>query len=191
LNCSSSECIWHVNSTTSIEILNTKKGDQFDPEYPGHFDPGMGGHFKSESGGQFQRNLQIEHAFEVVKVHSLTTYQELTDFDPQKLDFNDFHLLATAKEYNAILVTNDKDFYDEDIILGTYNGNMIQRYKWILSCQHKLKGSKKKVTLFKMTGCGISGCPPAKYSGIAAKHMAAYKARSAINISSPLHSPAA
>ena len=59
MTCSSNECIWDVNSTTSIESLNTKRGDQFDPESPGHFDPGMGGHFKSESGGQFQRNLHL------------------------------------------------------------------------------------------------------------------------------------
>jgi predicted nucleic acid-binding protein len=39
----------------------------------------------------------------------------VNEFDPQKIDFNDHHLLATAKENGAVLITNDKDFYGEKI----------------------------------------------------------------------------
>lgn len=71
----------------------------------------------------------IEHALEVVHPSKIQSYQQLVDFDPQKLDFNDHHILRTAQEYSAILVTNDKDYYGEDVRLATYNSTMIQQYK--------------------------------------------------------------
>ncbi len=71
----------------------------------------------------------IANAVDVVKLSVLDTYEKLVDFDPRKLDFNDNHILHTVIEHQAILVTNDRDYYNTNIRLATYNSRMIQDHK--------------------------------------------------------------
>lgn len=56
-------------------------------------------------------------------------FEYLTDFDTQKMDFNDHYLYLFAKENNATLITNDGDFFGLDVIVGTYNKKLYNKYK--------------------------------------------------------------
>jgi predicted nucleic acid-binding protein len=86
----------------------------------------------------------IADAVQVVKLSILDTYEKLIDFDPKKLDFNDNHILHTAIEHDAVLVTNDRDYYNTNIRLATYNSRMIQDYKMDLVLAAKAAKLAKK-----------------------------------------------
>lgn len=70
-----------------------------------------------------------EDYFELKEVTSLKGIKSVFDFNPRKLDFNDNYILLTAIEYDAILISNDSDFYDEDVKFATYNQKLIKMEK--------------------------------------------------------------
>jgi predicted nucleic acid-binding protein len=48
---------------------------------------------------------------------------------PQSLDFNDNYYYQLAKKRNYIIVTDDKDFFVEDVEVITYNTQLIEKAK--------------------------------------------------------------
>jgi hypothetical protein len=48
---------------------------------------------------------------------------------PQGLDFNDFYYYLLAKEHNWVVVTDDGDFFVEDIEVHTLNQTLINKYR--------------------------------------------------------------
>lgn len=46
---------------------------------------------------------------------------------PQSLDFNDNYYYKMALKYNFTIVTDDKDFFVQDIEILTYNNQLIEK----------------------------------------------------------------
>lgn len=65
----------------------------------------------------------------VVKDCTTSDIATLTEFKSQNLDFNDNYLYLVAKEHEAIIITHDGDFFNLDIIVGTYNKVLYNKYK--------------------------------------------------------------
>jgi len=61
-----------------------------------------------------------------VKVGNL---DEVLDYNPSKLDFNDHYLYLLAKTHGATIITDDRDFSSLDVPVGTFNKRLYQHYK--------------------------------------------------------------
>lgn len=53
----------------------------------------------------------------------------LIDFNPAKIDFKDNHLYLLAKIHSATVITDDGDFSDLDMPVGTFNKKLYNKYK--------------------------------------------------------------
>ena len=55
-------------------------------------------------------------------------FDNLTSFHAKNLDFNDHYLYLLAKEQSAIIVTHDADFFELDVVVGTFNLKLYKNY---------------------------------------------------------------
>lgn len=70
-----------------------------------------------------------ENYFELKNNTIQNSINSILNFNSKKLDFNDNYILNTAIEYDAILISNDSDFHDEEIKFATYNHRLIKMEK--------------------------------------------------------------
>lgn len=88
---------------------------------------------------------EFEDASVVRNVEQSISFQDCITFDSKKLDYNDNYLYQLAKETGTVLVSHDKDFYGlEGLTLGTFNGQLYQRYKDDVFLRAKMAKFKKR-----------------------------------------------
>lgn len=75
-----------------------------------------------------QEFLSYSDVFEIIDLGSLSI-NDLLNFDAKALDFNDQVILQCAKKANAILISDDSDFYGQDITQATFNSALIKKFK--------------------------------------------------------------
>ena len=73
--------------------------------------------------------LNYKHVFELADIGGLGVMDTILDFDCKKLDMNDLFILKAVQKTNAILVSNDNDFYGEDITHATLLRSAISKFK--------------------------------------------------------------
>jgi len=67
------------------------------------------------------------NAFELSTPNEKVTIKDTLDFDAQKLDLNDQIILQVVQNTGAILVSDDGDFYGEDLTQATFNTTLIKK----------------------------------------------------------------
>ena len=75
-----------------------------------------------------QEFFNYSEVFEVADLGDLPL-SDLLSFNAKTLDFNDQVILQCVEKTNAILVSDDSDFYGQEIRQATFNGNLIRRFK--------------------------------------------------------------
>ena len=53
----------------------------------------------------------------------------ILDYDPKMIDFNDNIIRLVVQSQNAILVSDDGDFYGQELSQATFNKSLIRRFK--------------------------------------------------------------
>ncbi|HIY76132.1 MAG TPA: PIN domain-containing protein, partial [Candidatus Sphingobacterium stercorigallinarum] len=66
--------------------------------------------------------------FEIKELQEVS-YDLITQFPPDQLDFNDNYIYQFAKQHNATLITDDGDYRNLDLKLATYNKKLYTAYK--------------------------------------------------------------
>lgn len=66
--------------------------------------------------------------FEIKELQEVS-YDLITQFPPDQLDFNDNYIYQFAKQHNATLITDDGDYRNLDFKLATYNKKLYTAYK--------------------------------------------------------------
>ena len=66
-------------------------------------------------------------AFKFSSPNEKVTIKDTLAFDAQKLDLNDQIILQVVQNTGAILVSDDGDFYGEDLTQATFNTTLIKR----------------------------------------------------------------
>lgn len=66
--------------------------------------------------------------FEIKELQEVT-YDLITHFPPDQLDFNDNYIYQFAKQHNATLITDDGDYRNLDFKVATYNKRLYTAYK--------------------------------------------------------------
>ncbi|QHS57754.1 type II toxin-antitoxin system VapC family toxin [Mucilaginibacter sp. 14171R-50] len=79
---------------------------------------------------KYKSEWEIYESIFVLRNSSIhQTIGESLTFDLKKLDLNDNYILLTAKEYNALIVTHDADFYNQGVSIVTMLPKMINQHQ--------------------------------------------------------------
>ncbi|NLU96304.1 hypothetical protein [Chitinophaga sp. Ak27] len=62
---------------------------------------------------------------------------------PLKLDFNDLYYCLLAKQNGYIIVTDDSDFFVEDVEIITYNNSLIENANYVIAENARKAAAKK------------------------------------------------
>jgi predicted nucleic acid-binding protein len=116
------------NANKAFDKLSAKEKAVHRDHFPTYYKNGFR---KSEA---FEKEMtkivsafeDYEDYFELKEVTSFKEIKTVFHFNPKKLDFNDNYILNTAIEYDAILISHDSDFYDENVRFATYNPSLIK-----------------------------------------------------------------
>ncbi len=73
--------------------------------------------------------LNYKGVFELADIGGQGVIDNVLDFDINKLDMNDWFILKAVQKTNAILVSNDNDFYGQDITHATFLRATITNFK--------------------------------------------------------------
>lgn len=73
----------------------------------------------------------LENYADKIEIKELkeVSYELITNFPPDQLDFNDNYIYLFAKQYNATLITDDGDYKNLDFKVATYNRKLFKAYK--------------------------------------------------------------
>lgn len=119
------------NANKAFDKLSAKEKavhkDQFSTYYKNEFRKSEA--FEKEMTKIVSTFEDYEDYFDLKEVISFKEVKSVFKFNPKKLDFNDNYILNTAIEYDAILISHDSDFYNEDVRFATYNNNLIKAEK--------------------------------------------------------------
>ncbi|TKC01413.1 PIN domain-containing protein [Pedobacter cryotolerans] len=69
----------------------------------------------------------FSYGFQMVEP-SKFDFDALTNFEADKMDFNDHYFCLLAKEYGATIVTHDADFFGLDVNVATFNLRLYKAY---------------------------------------------------------------